>query len=112
MIQTRICSLSKTLHDRDRPGSTTTPVAFGRLPNPVQTERCRRRLTPERLAFSSVGFMEPASAAPSHWQSTDEEFSEVFEACPGVTVSWELHSTGESRFTTRGMNDFPLYEEH
>jgi hypothetical protein len=64
------------------------------------------------FAIPSVGLVESASAAPSHWQTIDEEFSDVFEACPGVTVSWELTVTGKSRFTTRGTNDLPLYQEH
>ena len=59
-----------------------------------------------------LGFMDAASASPSHWQPVNEEFAEVFEACPGLTVSWELTVTGKSRYITRGLNDLPLYEEH
>jgi hypothetical protein len=64
------------------------------------------------LTILLVGLTGPASAAPSHWEPVEDEFSEEFEACPGVDVLWELTVTGKSRFTTRGRNGLPLYQEH
>lgn len=63
------------------------------------------------LAIPFVGFAESASASQRQWQPVDEEQSEVFEACPGLTVLWEITVTGKSRYITR-QNDLPLYEEH
>lgn len=64
------------------------------------------------LAIPIVGMAGHASAAPSPWEPIEEEFSEEFEACPGVNVLWELNVTGKSRFTTRGKSGLPLYQEH
>lgn len=63
------------------------------------------------LALPLVGSAQTASASPSQWQTVHEEASEEFEACPGLTVLWEITVTGKSRYTTR-QNDLPLYEEH
>lgn len=63
------------------------------------------------LAVPFVGIASSASAFPSQWQAVNEEFSEEFEACPGLTVLWEITVTGKSRYTTR-QNDLPLYAEH
>ena len=65
------------------------------------------------LAIPLLGLSGPAFAAPSPWEPIEEPpFSEEFEACPGVNVLWELTVTGKSRWTTRGTNDLPLYQEH
>ena len=64
------------------------------------------------LAISAVGFAGVASATPSPWQPVTEEFAENFEACPGLTVSWEITVIGRSRYVVRGLDDALLYEEH
>jgi hypothetical protein len=65
------------------------------------------------LAVPTVGQMGAASAAPSPWQPVHEEASEVIEdLCPNLTVLWEITADGMWRYTTRGPNDLPLYEEH
>ncbi len=63
------------------------------------------------LAIPSIGYVQGASAAPSQWQAVHEEASEVFEACPGLNVLWEITVTGKSRYVAR-QGDLPLYEEH
>ena len=62
------------------------------------------------LAVPSVGFIGPASAAPSQWQTFHGEASEVFEACPGLTVLWEITADGRERYITRGADSLPLYQ--
>ena len=65
------------------------------------------------LAVSTVGFMDTASATPSHWQPLHEEGSEVIEdICPGVNVFWEIVADTTWRYVTRSNDGVPLYEEH
>ena len=65
------------------------------------------------LAVPTVGFMDAASATPSHWQPLHEEGSEVIEdVCPGVNVFWEIVADTTWRYVTRSPDGLPLYEEH
>ena len=62
------------------------------------------------LALPSVGYVQGASGAPSQWRPIHEEASEVFEACPGLTVLWELTVDARERYVARGADGLPLYE--